>query len=64
MHKRGNKFVTLIHDLELTINVSCTAWNVKYFQASRSDVTSERNGSMYLLPMYIFKKSHTQQPAA
>jgi len=45
MHKRGNELVTLIHGLELTINVSCTDWNVKYFKACRSDVISDRTGA-------------------
>ena len=39
MHKLGNELFTLINGLGLTINVSCTAWNVKYFKASRSDIT-------------------------
>jgi hypothetical protein len=55
MHKRGNELVTLIHCLELTINVSCTAWNVKYFEAYGSDVISDCTGAKYHLTMFIFK---------
>ena len=39
MHKRENELVTLIHGLELIINVCCSGWNVKLYK--ERDLTND-----------------------
>jgi len=51
MHKRGNELVPLIYGLELTINVSCTALNVKLSKVyeHKSCMFNKRAGCIHIL---------------